>query len=889
MLFSVGAALAVLAVSENLPNAVTSAVANSQGRSLLVDKPAESLSDIKARAIRDKAIALFSSKGGLYTPSGLSGYADLHVHQFTNLALGGKWLYGRAWPDGTNGFSLPSTRAQMQTAIPRCSGNVPGAPGRGHGALDRPIATTFFGVLPLFASFAISEAWGADTGLHAGRRHGVCQLNSVVGVGYCRGYGGPNRGCMALTQSQCTTGVQSPCSMDSWGSLCRDKDNDGFSVGGVCNTLGSDECENVCWKGNVFCRGNTACNTITKGNCPSSNVCEWRSAGNLCRDRGGDGIDAGALCNTNGSNYADCAQPCYWDPNVIVGHVEDAAHDFTDRHTSNSVDHASWPAWDAVAHQQVYVDWLKQAYDGGLRLMIMSALNNELLCRLLPSGTPCDDWTSINAQLAEAKAMDNVGAYGFYEIAYSAAQARATIAAGRMAVVLSVEASDIFNGNDPISTLLSLYDSGVRTLQPMHQFNSKLGGVGFHDKTIVAMQTIRNLEHDDINHLCKSNSGNGSYAPCNAKIGNINYKGLTTIGKSFIIKMMQLGMPIDIAHMSEKSIADVQTLTTANCNYPVYVSHGHVRDLLERGSDFPSDTEYGWKAKNSYEKTVPGWVLSYISKSGGVFGLRTGADYYDFPTYQQFLTQAGLGNAPIPSKGSLQMNNKSNKLGGTEYHFAYAVDYLSRIKQVNVALGSDLNGMIEQMLFDSEDLTNCPGTSATDTQDCKMAGLAHIGKEDALMNRKLNATGLQNVSSYNALRNNSADAYVQMWERSTSIAAGNCCNPITVSQLKTATAYNGATTSITIDGTGFNALPTMSAKLRVYQGTAEYACTGFQMISSTNAVCLAPAGVPVGFYDVIISNKSDYCNQSAVRSKAIFMTNKKPRTSVELETTAEVE
>ena len=823
------------------------------------------------RVVGDKAIAPLSYGGGLYTPSGLQGYADLHVHQFTNLALGGKWLYGRAWPDGTNGFSLPSTRAQMQTAIPRCSGNVPLASGGSHGALDLGKAYSFFGV-GLFAGFAVNEFWGADTGLHAGRRHGVCQLNTVLGVGYCRGYGGPNGGCIALNQSQCTTGVQSPCSIDSWANLCRDKEGDGFSVGGVCNLLGSGSCENTCSKGNVFCRGNTACSAISRSNCPSSNVCTWRPAGNLCRDRSGDGISAGVACNTNGGNNTDCARPCYWDPNVIIGHVEDLSHDFTDRRTGDFRDHASWPSWDAVAHQQVYVDWLKEAYDGGLRLMIMSALNNETLCRLLPNGTPCDDLTSINAQIAEAKAMDSVGAYEFYEIVYTAAQARATIAAGRMAVVLSVESSDIFNGADPISTLVDLYDNGVRTLQPMHQFNGKLGGVAFHEEVIAAMQSTKNVGQGNLNRLCKSNAGNGKYARCDAKIGNINYKGLTGAGRSFIIKMMQLGMPIDISHMSEKTTAAVQTLTTGTCNYPVYVSHGHVRDLLEPGSDFPAGTKYEWKAKNSHEKTVPDWVLNYVSNSGGLVGLRTGADYYDFPRYQQLLTLAGLGDSPIPPKGSLKMNGQSKKRGGTEYHFAYAVDYLTRVKNINVALGSDLNGLIEQMLFDDESRTNCPGSSATETQDCKMAGLAHIGKEHALMNGKLNATGLQSVSSYNSLRNNSADAYVQMWERSTSIAAGNCCNPITVSQLETTTASNGASTLIVINGTGFNALPTMSAKLRVYQGTAEYACAGFQMISSTQASCLAPAGLPVGFYDVIVSNQSAYCNQSGERTKAIFMT-----------------
>jgi hypothetical protein len=153
-----------------------------------------------------------------------------------------------------------------------------------------------------------------------------------------------------------------------------------------------------------------------------------------------------------------------------------------------------------------------------------------------------------------------------------------------------------------------------------------------------------------------------------------------------------------------------------------------------------------------------------------------------------------------------------------------------------------------------------------------MAGLAHIGKEDVLMNQKLNATGLQNVVSYGSLRNNSADAYVQMWERATSIAAGNCCAPVAVSQIEPATAYNGGTSLIIINGSGFNALVTMTAKLRAYQGTAEYPCVAFQMINNTQATCCAPAGLPVGFYDVIVSNQSSYCDLAGQRTKAILMT-----------------
>ena len=62
------------------------------------------------------------------------GYADLHVHQFTNEALAGAWLYGHAV-------------GSVDTALARCSGNVPFAEGRNHGALHKPFVVSMLGPL----------------------------------------------------------------------------------------------------------------------------------------------------------------------------------------------------------------------------------------------------------------------------------------------------------------------------------------------------------------------------------------------------------------------------------------------------------------------------------------------------------------------------------------------------------------------------------------------------------------------------------------------------------------------------------------------------------------------------------------------------------------------
>ena len=43
--------------------------------------------------------------------------------------------------------------------------------------------------------------------------------------------------------------------------------------------------------------------------------------------------------------------------------------------------YTAWPHFSDIAHQQVHADWLKEAFDHGLKLLVVSAANNEVLCR----------------------------------------------------------------------------------------------------------------------------------------------------------------------------------------------------------------------------------------------------------------------------------------------------------------------------------------------------------------------------------------------------------------------------------------------------------------------------------------------------------------------------
>jgi microsomal dipeptidase-like Zn-dependent dipeptidase len=747
------------------------------------------------------------------------GYADLHVHQFTNESMAGAWLYGNA-------------TGPMSTALSRCSGNVPFAPGRNHGTFDKVALTVAAGAIGWGVATTISEYAGADTGLHADRRHGYCQSQSIPGPGLCEG----NAACNLLGQGSCSSTV---CEWRSTGSMCRDKPGDGISVGGACNLISSSNCNNQCYWQFPFCKGNLACNALSRSEC-GTNVCSWQSLGSICRDKDGDGKSVGLACNTLGQGA--CGATCAWNPNwgSISLHTRDHAHDWG---RGSHSDKASWPAWNAIAHQQAHTDWLYQAHRDGLRLMVMSALNNEAFCSFLPAanqapGYGCGDMENINRQLSAAIAVAANPSTSWYQVAYTAADARNIIHQGKLAVILSVEASDVFNTGDPLATLQTLYNSGVRTLQPLHQFNSKLGGVASHDSMIKMLQTIKNLP--SVNHLCKDAGGSGAFAKCDASLGdlstntgNLNYLGLTYAGKNFVRKMLNMGMPVDIAHMSERSIKDVETIVTAACNYPVYISHGHVRRLI---------ADDNWKAQRSHEKTTPDWVLDLIKSTGGLFGLRTGADHYAWDAYLAAASAAGVPTSVTLKAGvDLKGKKKQGEKAGNEYHFAYALDYLSRIKGINVALGSDFNGLIPQMIFDGQD------------QDLKLGGLAHIGKLADLFAR-LPATGLA-AASFNRLKQNSAEAYLKMWEKAVGFADGTACCPTpTVAQASPNQAWYRRANRITVVGANFTPHYSMQVTLRPPPTSTSIPCTDVEFVSSTQLRCTVPPLTSGASYHVTVRN-----------------------------------
>ena len=157
---------------------------------------------------------------------------------------------------------------------------------------------------------------------------------------------------------------------------------------------------------------------------------------------------------------------------------------------------AYWPEHDVLSHEQYYWRWLERAYHGGLRLSVNLLVENAALCELLPDKrNSCNEMDAIRLQAQRLfELQDYIDAQsggpgqGWFRIVTSPAQAREAINAGRLAVVLGIEVSELFDCrtylDQPQCTeeqiderLDEVYDMGVRQMQMINKFDNALSGV----------------------------------------------------------------------------------------------------------------------------------------------------------------------------------------------------------------------------------------------------------------------------------------------------------------------------------------------------------------------------------------------------------------------------
>lgn len=446
-----------------------------------------------------------------------------------------------------------------------------------------------------------------------------------------------------------------------------------------------------------------------------------------------------------------------------------------------------WPRWNSLSHQAVYQDWLFRAYEGGLRLLVVLAVNNQwvmdqqIVNRMfhalglpptfsavdLAEGRTSDDMEAVDLQIRAARAMeayiDSISGgpgQGWYRIVTSPQQARDVISMGKLAVVLGIEVDNLFGCDSsanitPAYVLQKLnyyYSLGVRHIFPIHFANNGFGGAGYQN--VLTYDPSRDFPRAFPMTTQDARSEGYEY-----RDGRRNTLGLTPLGTLLIKALMSKGMIIDIDHMSRAAFDDTLALAEA-ANYPVVSSHTGFIDIS--------------LGDKRHESNLTADQVERIRRVGGMVAL-----ILNQGNKKEIGTWVGLGQTTVP-----------HTIGKTAETWAQAYLYACEKMQGGpVSFGTDFNGFISPTgpRFGSEgspDGVNeqigpsnrvvYPFTALTTgllmgrsvvgrrTFDVNEDGLAHVGLLPDFI-ADLQAIGLSNADLASLLW--SAEGYIQLWEK----------------------------------------------------------------------------------------------------------------------------
>jgi len=427
-----------------------------------------------------------------------------------------------------------------------------------------------------------------------------------------------------------------------------------------------------------------------------------------------------------------------------------------------------WPHYREESHTDYYYKWIERAYLGGLRIMVSHLVESELLCESQKNVNPAS-WVNTNSCKTmssfrlQAKRIYQLQDYidaqaggpgkGFMRIVTSPKQAREVISNGQMAVILGGEASDVLDCglNDRCTkesldkNLNELYELGVRSLYPVHKFDNHFAGSRIEDGTMNAGQyksggrlfdTQECDAHTQGNTMSKGFPFVGEIPILGAIINNLtnapdyeagiehcNQNGLSELGRQLINRMIDLNMLIELDHTSAKSASDIMDIVEARNYSGVVSSHSWM-----------SKAKDGGVHNNTKRLIQAGGFVAPYNKNAYILTERIG-EYLDIIEQTGFLAGVGIGT---------DMTGLANQAPPRD-------DVVTA--PLNYPFTSELG-----LVFDVQ-------KSGDKEFNYNTVGMAHYG---------MVADHLQEIRERSGERiyqaaMNSAEAYIQMWER----ASGN--------------------------------------------------------------------------------------------------------------------
>ncbi len=326
-------------------------------------------------------------------------------------------------------------------------------------------------------------------------------------------------------------------------------------------------------------------------------------------------------------------------PALIAGELAEKTHD-----TQGYPIFTSWPdAHRSPTHQVQYYKWLERAYLGGLRLLVQHATTDRWLCQMTfgigsqPKRYDCNDMVAVDRIIEETYALERYidalsggPGKGWFRIVFSPAEAREQIKAGKLAVVLGIETSNLFecalvsfgefSPCDEATVEQQLdqyYDRGVRVLFPVHKFdNAFSSGDGDRRTSQIGNFTLTGHYSDFVECSEDLLAVPGGFDRGGLDFANLNQpreiydseppfdmsgfeadplgtllanfsllgggalegeycqnNGLTELGEFLMTQMMKRGMIIEVDHFPRKSYKRAYELLVEN-DYPAMGTHG---------------------------------------------------------------------------------------------------------------------------------------------------------------------------------------------------------------------------------------------------------------------------------------------------------------------------
>lgn len=323
-------------------------------------------------------------------------------------------------------------------------------------------------------------------------------------------------------------------------------------------------------------------------------------------------------------------------PALVSGRIAEFNH-----HTAGYPDFTGWPAGPfSSTHQTQYYRWLERAWMAGLRLVVQHGTSNSVLCDAMhgediqPIRYSCNDMVAIDREIEETYNLERYidaqhggPGRGWLRIVRTPAEAREVIASGKLAVILGIEVSNLFDCFSAphegfpvcdearlIEQMDRYYEMGVRALFPVHKFDNAFSAGDGH-RTFSEFGSFANSGHwssfttDCPNVPAPFDHGSVQFGGLNmpradysapppndmsgfaeAPLATVSpfldelrapalegqycqSHGLTPLGEALIREVMLRGMILEVDHLPQRSYLRAFEILEA-ADYPAAATHG---------------------------------------------------------------------------------------------------------------------------------------------------------------------------------------------------------------------------------------------------------------------------------------------------------------------------